>query len=156
MKYSKQEIEVIKKYGYDILRSDQFKEARNQIHHYRSTVASHSVRTAAAGLKICLALRKIGIKVDVRKVVRTALLHDLGMVGRDELYRNNYECCVRHPGNSVDISKQIWREIDEKSMAAIKSHMWPLSIHIPKTKEAFVLCMADKAASVKDLIENKH
>ena len=149
-------MKMIKKYGYDILKSDKFKEAGNQIHHYRTTVALHSLKTAAAGVRICLVLRKIGIKVDVRKVVRTALLHDLGMIGRDELYRNNYECCVRHPENSVAISKQIWRDIDEKSLAAIKSHMWPLSIHIPKTKEAFALCMADKAASVKDLIEKKH
>ena len=147
---------MIKKYGNDILTSDQFKEARKQIHHYRSTVASHSVKTAITGLRICLSLRKLGIKVDMRSVVRTALLHDLGMVGRDELYSNNYECCLRHPGNSANISRQIWKGIDDKSVAAIKSHMWPLSLRAPKTKEAFVLCMADKAASIYDLIAKKH
>ena len=153
MKNIKHEMRMIRKYGNDILASDKFKDARKQIHHYRSTVASHSVQTAISGLRICRALRKFGIKVDMRSVVRTALLHDLGMIGRDDLYRNNYECCLRHPGNSAHISRQIWKGIDEKSVAAIKSHMWPLSLHVPKTREAFVLCMADKAASIKGLIK---
>ena len=86
---------LIKKYGHDILASKEFKQAQRQIHHYRTTVASHSVRTAITGLKICSAVRKIGITVDTRMVVRTALLHDLGMIGRDKLYRNDYECCLK-------------------------------------------------------------
>ena len=149
------EMQVIRKYGNDILASKEFKKARRQIHHHRTTVASHSVRTAIAGLKICLALRKIGINVDTRMVVRTALLHDLGMVGRNERYRNNYECCVKHPENSASISKQICPDLDEKSLAAIESHMWPLSTRIPRTKEALVLCMADKVSSVEDLIKKE-
>ncbi len=149
------EKQMIRKYGRDILSSEKFRQARGQIHHYRTTVASHSFKTAIAGLKLCEILRRVGINVDARMVVRTALLHDLGMVGRSDLYRNNYECCMKHPGNSASISRQICSEIDEKSLAAIESHMWPLSVHIPRTKEAFVLCMADKIASVKDLIYRK-
>ena len=146
------ELQMIRKYGRDILASDKFRQARGQIHHYRTSVASHSIKTAISGLKLCSIMRRMGISVDARMVVRTALLHDLGMVGRSDLYRNNYECCMKHPGNSASISRQICSEIDEKSLAAIESHMWPLSVHMPGSKEAFVLCMADKIASVKDLI----
>jgi uncharacterized protein len=155
MKDISYELQMIREYGRDILASDKFREARGQIHHYRTTVASHSVSTAYAGIRMCLFLKRIGIKVDTRMVVRTALLHDLGMVGRNELYRSNYECCFRHPKESAAISRQICSDIDEKSLAAIKSHMWPLSVHMPGTKEAFVLCMADKIASVKDLVKMK-
>ena len=150
MRDIRNEIKVVKKYGNDILKSDIFKAARNQTHHCRTTVASHSVKTAISGLKICAILRRMGIKVNTRIVVRTALLHDLGMIGRNELYRNNCECCLRHPENSAYIARQICREIDDKSIAAIESHMWPSTTRIPNTKEAFVLCMADKVASVKD------
>jgi uncharacterized protein len=152
MKDKRRIAQQISKHGSDILSSKEFKEAENQIHHYMTTVASHSLKTAMAGVEICFLLKKAGIRADLRKVVRTALLHDLGMVGRRQLYRNNYECCLRHPGNSAAISRQIWKDIDEKSLAAIESHMWPLSVHIPRTREAFVLCLADKIASVRDLI----
>ena len=152
MRDTSHELQMIRKYGQDILTSEKFREAKGQIHHYRTTVASHCLKTAVAGLKLCSILRRIGISVDTRMVVRTALLHDLGMVGRSDLYRNNFECCLKHPGNSASISKQICKGIDEESLAAIESHMWPLSVRAPKTKEAAILCVADKIASVGDLM----
>ncbi len=144
--------DLIRKYGRDILNSKEFKKACSQVHHYRTSVGAHSVLTARMGLKICRRLRRLGIDIDERKVVRTALLHDLGMVGRKLLYRNNFECGYLHPKNSAVIAGKIWKDIDKGSLKAIKSHMWPLSLSIPTSGEAFVLCLADKMASMKDVM----
>ncbi len=151
MDRSKEISKKIKLYGRDILSSEEFRRARTQVHHYRTSLAAHSILTARIGLGICEFLRKCGISVDERKVVRIALLHDLGMVGRHEKYRNNYECGYMHPIHSAESAGRIWKDIDEDSVKAIKSHMWPLSLRIPTSWEGVVLCIADKRASFLDV-----
>ena len=142
----------IKKYGKDILDSQEFIKATHQVHHLRTSVANHSLLTAKMGLKVCDRLKKRGITVDENKVVRVALLHDLGMLGRAHRYKNNFECGYYHPINSVITAKKLWPEIDPASENAIQSHMWPLSLSIPTSREAFILCLADKMASIRELL----
>ncbi len=145
----------IKKYGKDILDSKEFLQATHQVHHLSTSVANHSILTAKIGLKICDRLKNRGITVDERKVVRIALLHDLGMLGRRHRYKNNFECGYYHPLNSAVSAQKIWPDIDPASINAIKSHMWPLSLSFPRSKEAFILCLADKLASVKEKLPMK-
>ncbi len=140
----------IKEYGKDILECKEYFQARHQVHHVKTSVAVHSILTAKMGLKICDRLHDRGIDVDERKVVRIALLHDLGMLGRSHRYKNNFECGYLHPLNSVAAAQRIWKDIDPASKNAIRSHMWPLSLYVPTSKEAFVLCLADKMAAVKE------
>ncbi|MCR5402337.1 MAG: HD domain-containing protein [Butyrivibrio sp.] len=141
----------IERHGRDILDSKEFKRSLGQVHHHKTTVGLHSIRTAMIGLWIIDRLKKSGIKVDERKVVRITLLHDLGMLGRKKRYKNDFECGYMHPRNSADTARKIWKDIDIVSIKAIKSHMWPLSLNVPTSKEAFVLCLADKLASYKDI-----
>ncbi len=142
----------IKQHGGDIIRSEEFKRMFSQRHHIKDSLGRHTVSTARMGLKISDFLERRGITVDERKVVRIALLHDLGMLDRNERYKNNYECGRLHPGNSAEAAKKLWPNIDDESLDAIKSHMWPLSLSVPKTKEAFILCLADKLATMKDIV----
>ncbi len=145
----------IRDYGGDIIESDEFRRMMSQSHHLKTSVGKHSVSTAQMGLAICDFLKRTGIEVDEEKVVRISLLHDVGMLDRNRRYRNNYECGKMHPTNSAKEAKQIWPDIDPESQAAIKSHMWPLSRTMPHTKEGAVLCMADKLASLKDIVPKK-
>jgi hypothetical protein len=142
----------IKRYGGDIIKTEEFKRMFSQRHHLKDSLGRHTVSTARMGLTICDFLKRRGISVDEEKVVRTALLHDLGMLDRGKRYKNNFECGRFHPGNSAIEAKKLWPDIDDKSLDAIKSHMWPLSLSMPKTKEAFILCLADKLATMKDIV----
>ena len=143
---------LIKEYAGDILHSSLFQRSFSQRHHYRTSVGKHSLQTARMGLWLCTFLKRRGIAIDERRLVRIALLHDMGMLGRKHRYRNNLECGYMHPKNSADIARKIWPDIDRKSLKAIRSHMWPLSLAVPTSREAAVLCMADKMAAVSDLI----
>ncbi len=146
---------LIQKYGSDILDSKEFEFALNQIHHHRSSVGDHSIMTARAGLTMCNLINKTGIRIDERKVVRISLLHDLGMLGRYDRYRNNFICGYLHPKNSAVTAQKLWSDIDPKSIKAIKSHMWPLSLCMPTSKEAVILCLADKVAAFGDRFNPK-
>ncbi len=146
---------LIKRYGDDILKSEEFEVALAQKHHHRSSVGDHSIMTARAGLTMCKVINKTRFHIDERKVVRISLLHDLGMLGRDERYRNNFMCGYLHPKNSAVTAQKLWSDIDPKSIRAIQSHMWPLSPSMPHSKEAFILCLADKVAALGDCFNPK-
>ncbi len=141
---------LIKRYGSDILDSEEFEVALAQTHHHRSSVGDHSIHTARAGLTMCSLINKAGIHIDLRKVVRISLLHDLGMLGRDVRYRNNNECRHLHPANSAETARKLWTDMDPKSERAIMSHMWPLSDMRPNSREAVILCLADKVTAIGD------
>ena len=146
---------LIKRFGNDILKSEEFEAALTQTHHHRSSVGDHSIMTARAGLTMCNLMKKAGVHIDQRKVVRISLLHDLGMLGRDERYRNNFMCGYLHPKNSAVTAQKLWSDIDRKSVRAIESHMWPLSPCMPRSKEAVILCLADKVTAIGDRINPK-
>ena len=105
---------------------------------------------------MCNVISKTGIHIDERKVVRISLLHDLGMLGRDERYKNNFECGRMHPKNSAITARKLWADIDPKSEKAIRSHMWPLSLSMPTSKEAVILCIADKVTALGDAFNPKN
>ncbi len=146
----------VQQYGEDILRSEEFGKALTQVHHYTTSVGEHSIETACMGLIVSDFFNRKGANIDEYKVVRICLLHDIGMIGRDERYENNYRCWLEHPVNSALEAGNIWQDIDEMSRDAIKGHMWPLSKHMPHSKEGFVLCLADKMASICGLLQVKH
>ena len=145
----------IRLYGRDILATEEFKRALAQTHHMCTSVGAHSLMAARMGLKVCDFLKRRGVDVDEEKVVRIALLHDMGMLDRYNRYKNNFECGRLHPGNSADAAKKIWSDIDDESLDAIRGHMWPLSVTMPHTKEGFVLCLADKMAAITDVVRRK-
>ncbi len=142
----------LQRYGAKILTSGQFRKAGRQKHHLRASVAEHSVRVARASLKIAYALDNFGIRTDKRSLVIGSLCHDLGMLGRDEKYKNNAECCRRHPGDSVEESRKLVPDIDLKTQQIIERHMFPLNGRPPTSLEGAIVSAADKYASVQDLI----
>ena len=145
----------IRLYGRDILNTPEFRRMYLQTHHHRTSVGKHSVLTARMGLWLCDLLKHRGIRADEKKVVRIALLHDVGMLDRYTRYRNNFECGKLHPVNSAAAAKRLWSDIDDDSLAAIRSHMWPLSVTMPHTREGVILCIADKMAAIRDVVQWK-
>ena len=44
--------------------------------------------------------------------------------------------------------------LNEKELSIIETHMWPLTItKIPKSKEAWIICIADKLISLEETIK---
>ena len=47
-------------------------------------------------------------------------------------------------------------DLNDKEMAIIRSHMWPLTLfHPPQSKEAVVVMMADKYCAVREMVFRK-
>lgn len=142
--------ELIIRYGKDVLESEYFSGAKQQVHHLRSNVASHSVNTAIVCIVLYRFLTVFHIKLNLSTLIITALAHDLGMIGREQKFSSNLEAYREHPRCSAQILQEIRPDIDQQSCEVIASHMYPAGGAVPATKEAWVLCLADKCAACTD------
>ena len=144
----------IERYGADVLDSEELQNAFQQTHHTWSTVGEHTLRVTAASLIICYALRKIHVRTDISSVVKGALCHDLGILGRDEKYSSRKECSRQHPADSVSVARKLMEDLPEKSADIIERHMWPAGhSKAPNSLEGVIVSVADKYAAVKDLVQ---
>lgn len=137
-------------YGRDVLESEYFTVAEQQVHHLRSTVASHSINTALVCIAICCVVNHSRNRLNQPLLITAALAHDLGMVGRDEKYSSNIESYKEHPKESVRTMKTIRPDADRRICDAIETHMYPVTTKKPASREAWALCVADKIAACTD------
>ncbi len=140
----------LRKYADEILESPEFVCAMNQRHHRRSSVGMHTMRVTSASIWACYLLKKIHIDTDCESVVKGALCHDLGILGREEKYESDKECYREHPLDSVRVAKQLVPDLSETSVEIIRTHMWPVTPDAPTCMEGVIVSLADKVVAVRD------
>ena len=86
-------MQLVRSFGAEVLDSPEFEQAMAQKHHHVTTVGDHSLGVAYTSVKICRFLNAMHIKTDTKAVIRGALCHDLGIVGRYEKFSNNQGSC---------------------------------------------------------------
>ena len=124
----------IVKYGKEILLSDIFRKTAVQRHHVQSTVMEHTMNVCIIAVKLCRDQMRKGVLLNEKDLVQAALCHDLGMVGRENKYKNALETCKRHPIDSAEIAKDIVPDLSPNAEQMILSHMWPLSTLAPQSR----------------------
>jgi uncharacterized protein len=131
----------------EILDSEMFKALKNHKAHGKTNVMEHSILVAECGLKI---IDKLKLKVNKDEYIKSALLHDLYFYDWHEAPKHIGLHGFTHSKTAADNAKEIFG-VNDRVYANILSHMWPLNItKIPKTKEGFILCVADKICSLKE------
>ena len=93
------------------------------------------------------------INADLDTLLTGAMLHDFYLY--DWHNEDNGEHRLHgfsHAGTARDNAKKYF-DIDDKVGHVIYSHMWPLNLErIPQTKEAWIVCVADKCISIYETI----
>ena len=95
--------------------------------------------------------RKLGSRSDREVLLSAALLHDFYGYDWHEKplsdlhgYRHPHRAAV-HAGEVFDAGAEV--------QAAIETHMWPFTLtRIPRSREAWLVCMADKLASLSETL----
>ncbi|MDD6577738.1 MAG: HD domain-containing protein [Lachnospiraceae bacterium] len=142
---------IIERVGREVLDSKLFEKARTQIHHYNNTVAGHTMEVSEVGLHIAELLEKHGIRVNKEEVIRITLLHDFGIIGRHEKFKNNFVTNFQHPKDSVQEALKIYPDLSKKEQKNIARHMFPSTFMFPTNREGWILIAADKIASLHDV-----
>lgn len=142
--------ELLKQYGTDILKSDNFLGSEKNIQHGNVSVMRHSISVAKHSL---LLAKHLGIRCNKRDLIRGALLHDYFLYD----WHSAEHCGLHnlhgfyHPGIALKNAKKEYC-LNERQSDIIKKHMWPLTIVPPRCKEAWIVTMADKYCSLMETL----
>ena len=144
--------DIIIKYGSQILCSEAFRTTFHQTHHVKTTVGAHTMGVTVEAVQLSLSH---GITDDqtLRNIVTSCLYHDIGLVGRDDKYRNTYQTLIRHPRDSARAYMELTGEKDERVLNAIRTHMFPVKPFPPAYKEGWILTLADKIFSIREMLK---
>lgn len=115
--------------------------------HHGSNTLRHSIAVAKRSFELA---EKLGWDIDELELVRTAMLHDYYLYKIKEEGLSAYRHGTSHPKISIKNANRDFG-LSKKEMSIIRSHMWPLTfVHPPRSKEAALLCLADKDIAIKE------
>ena len=143
---------ILKKHGGDILQSDKYLRLKSFIQHGNVTVYEHCIHVAFCAIRLN---EKLGIHGKRRELVRGALLHDYFLYDwHNADAPGNIHPKLHgfyHPGIALRNATRDF-SLSEREKDIIRKHMWPLTVSIPRCREAWVVCMADKYASTLETL----
>lgn len=143
--------DLLKKYGSDIMESDNFRKTRKHIQHGSMTVHNHSMDVARYSL---LLNKKLGLNCNKRDLVRGSLLHDYFLYDwHDKEYLGERQRLhgFHHPKTAL-LNAEKEYVLNDTQREIIRKHMWPLSVVPPTCREAWVVTAADKYCSLMETV----
>jgi uncharacterized protein len=133
----------------DILNNDEYKQLGSYTHHRPFTTLEHSLRVAQIAYNWSIRLES-KLKLDTYAITRGALLHDFFLYDWHHLRPDGARWHgFRHPRIACQNAERCFK-LSEKEKDIILSHMWPLTVRMPKSREAFLVSVADKMASIQE------
>ncbi len=138
----KEEFEKILK---NIVNNEKVQEMKNFRQHYSTTCFAHCYDTAFICYKICKKLNW-----DYESATKGAMLHDLFLYDwRVKENRTNKWHAFTHGKIACENACHEF-DLTEKEQDIIKSHMWPVTVIPPKSKEGMLLTFVDKYCATKE------
>ena len=103
--------------------------------------------------KVCYYLNKrLGLRSNVKSLVIGAFLHDFYLYDWHEKSDWHKWHGFSHPFRAAGNAHRIFH-IGKRERQIIESHMWPLTLrHVPETREAAIVCIADKCCSFYETV----
>ena len=144
-------LSLLRRHGGDILASPGMRSQREHVQHGRVSVYRHEVAVALLCLKLA---RGLHLRVDERALVRGALLHDYFLYDwhvKDPSHRWHG---FRHPATALKNARQDF-DVGPVEQDMIAHHMFPLLPGPPRSREALLLCLADKLCAAREMFNRK-
>lgn len=145
-------MDFIVKYGRDILLSENMRKEQGFRHHGRKSCFCHSVCVAYESVKIA---EKFCKTADMRSLVRGALLHDYYLYDWHVSDKSHKWHGFKHAKTALRNAERDF-DLNDREKDIIRKHMFPLNIALPKYKETWIVCLADKICAVRDIFSRKN
>jgi uncharacterized protein len=132
----------------EILDTPEMQSTKDFVQHGKVSVFSHSVAVAEYS---CRFARKLRLKVDLRSLVRGALLHDFFLYD----WHDDWDLLhgFKHPKMALKNASQKFA-LNKRERNIIRKHMWPMTmLNIPTCREAWVVCAVDKYCSLLETLK---
>ncbi len=114
-------------------------------HHIGTSRLQHSLNVSYYNYILCRFL-----KLDARAAARAGLLHDMFFYDR----KTHEKIQNRHPAEHANIAlynASMLFELSELEEDMILNHMWPMTPHMPRHAETFVITLVDKFCASAEL-----
>ncbi len=137
-----------------------YRSARKELHKYLqhgdTTILKHCRNVAYFSFTCAKFLeKKFHLHFDYEALIIGAYLHDFFMYDWHQKDKTHRLHGFSHP-RTASANAQELCHINAKEQSIIESHMWPLTItKIPKSKEAFLVCLFDKYAAILETFKIK-
>ena len=133
----------VEKVLHDIKNDSRVQEMKKYIQHGSVSTYEHCQRVADLSYRIN---KHLHLGADKESLLKGAMLHDF--------YLYDWHGYIHADIASKNAKKYL--NADQKVQDIIESHMWPLNItRIPKSREAWIVCIADKCVSVRETLHQR-
>ncbi|MBQ2504925.1 MAG: HD domain-containing protein [Erysipelotrichaceae bacterium] len=150
---SREELQEFHSHIDELLSDSRVRKMDDFLAHGKISVLTHSVNVAKTAY---ILNRDLKLGCDLKTLLRGALLHDYYLYDWHDarIFVNVFQMHgFTHPKIARDNAVKDFG-VDFETQKVIESHMWPLTFRsFPSSKEAFVVCMADKLCALKEMVE---
>lgn len=130
----------------EVQRMDEF------VQHGTTSTLTHTERVARASLSLAQALH---LNVNEPDLVAGALLHDFYLYDWHDRSTSKPNHATKHPLYAAENARELLG-VNAHVASIIETHMWPLPpARVPASKEAWLVCVADKLCSLKETIADR-
>lgn len=124
-------------------------QMQNYIQHGSVNTYEHCMSVAQTSFWLA---RRFGLAVDEVSMVRGALLHDFYLYDWHDCAHITRLHGFNHPAIALKNAERCY-PLNDIERDVIRNHMWPLTLlHAPATREAAIVCFADKLCSTKETV----
>lgn len=141
-------MELLIEHGNEILSSQNMQLEKTFIQHGGLSCYNHSLFVAYISLLIA---KKLKIRVDVRSLIRGALLHDYFLYDWHLPSQYNKRHAFSHPHRAYENAKLEY-DLNHLEKDIIIKHMFPLTLKFPRYRESYIVMFADKYCAVYETL----
>ena len=132
-----------------MLEYEPVKQMGDFVQHGNTSCLRHSLAVAFYSYCLC---RKLRIKCDEVSMIRGAMLHDFFLYDWHIPDPSRRWHGFSHPKTALANAEKHFSLCD-KEREVIVRHMWPLTLRIPRCREALLVCLVDKVCSAAEVLE---
>ena len=139
---------LLRDMGTDILASPEMNYERKLLQHGNTSCYRHSIRVACLSLQLA---EIFAIQVDVRSMIRGALLHDFFLYDWHAPEPTHRLHGITHPKKALQNAERLF-SLNDIERDIIRKHMFPLTLFPPKYRESLLVCLVDKFCAVEEIL----